>query len=312
MSAGIGPANILRIPVAIFQSDLKETIKRLANKEFASLEERDQLLTQLRTAEGVRARDVMWMLFRPDRALREAGVKVLQRARDPETLDLFLSETRGKPEAATRAAVLAFFEIGIAGVEARIAELLKPAAKETKESREIQETARKLLLEIPVTKSVEALLWQLEGSTTGEHRAQIVVRLTTAEFDERALQRWQKLAADREENIRHRALDFLARKAPSPPVALFVEQLSNVDYTTQQVLIEALTRAAPTGGADFVENLLPLIASGEPATRSAVMKILIGLRQPALVIRKYIQFAKTLAPFVRERALEALSGFGND
>jgi twitching motility protein PilT len=41
-------------------------------------------------------------------------------ARDPETLDLFLTETRGKPEAATRAAVLAFFEIGISGVEARL------------------------------------------------------------------------------------------------------------------------------------------------------------------------------------------------
>jgi twitching motility protein PilT len=298
--------------VAIFQSDLKETIKRLANKEFGSLEERDLLLTQLRTADGVRARDVMWMLFRPDLAMREAGVKVLQRSGDPETLDLFLTETRGKPEAATRAAVLAFFEIGIPGVEARLAELLKPAAKETKESRETQETARKLLLEMPVSKFVEALLWQLESSSAGEQRAQIVARLATGEFDDRGLPRWQRLAADREEHIRYRALDFLARKAPSPPVGLFVEQLPNVDYATQQVLIEALTRAAAKGGPDFVEKLLPLTASGEAATRSAVMKILIGLGQPTLVIRNYIQFAKTLAPFVRERVLEALRAFGND
>jgi hypothetical protein len=35
--------------VPIFQSDLKETIKRLANKEFGSLEERDQLLDALPT-----------------------------------------------------------------------------------------------------------------------------------------------------------------------------------------------------------------------------------------------------------------------
>ena len=60
--------------MAIFQSDLKETIKRLSNKEFGSLEERDQLLTQLRNAEGLRARDVIWMLFRPDRTLLRGAV----------------------------------------------------------------------------------------------------------------------------------------------------------------------------------------------------------------------------------------------
>jgi twitching motility protein PilT len=298
--------------VAIFQSDLKETIKRLASREFTSLEERDQLLANLRTADGVRARDVMWMLFRPDRVLREAGVKALERARDPETLDLFLAETRGKQEVATRAAVLSFFTLGVSGVEVRLAELLKPAAKDTRESRESQETARKLLLEMPMAKNIEPLLWQLEGSSTGEERARIVAKLVTGEFDERSSQRWLRLAADREEIIRNRALDFLARKAPSPPVALFVEQLSNVDYATQQALIEALSRAAKTGGPEFVDKLIPLTAAGEPATRSAVMKILIGVGQSKVVIRKYIEFAKTLAPFVRERVLEALRAFGND
>ena len=298
--------------MAIFQSDLKETIKRLSNKEFGSLEERDQLLTQLRSAEGIRARDVMWMLFRPDRALREAGVKALQRARDPETLDVFLAETRGKPEAATRAAAISFFTLGISGIEGKLAQLLAAPAKETKETREVQETARRLVLEMPASRALEPLLWQLEGSTSGEERAQIVARLATGEFEERSMPRWHRLATEADEAIRGRALDFLARKAPSPPVELFVEQLPNAGYATQQVLIEALTRAAASGGPEFVEKLLPLTASGEPATRSAVMKILLGLGQPKVVIRKYIDFAKGLAPFVRERVLDSLRAFGKD
>lgn len=298
--------------MALFQSDLKETIKRLSNKEFASVEERDELLGRLRTADDVRARDVMWMLFRPDRTLREAGAKALQRGRDPDTLDIFLAETRGKPEAAMRGAVMAFSALGITGLEARLAQLMAPQAKETKEGREVHEAARRLLLELPVSKTIEPILWQLEATATGDERALIIARLAAGEFDERSMSRWQRLAGDRDEGIRNRALEFLARKSTSPPVALFVQQLPNVGYATQQSLIEALTRVASTAGPGFVDQLLPLIAAGEPATRGAVMKILIGLGQPKLVVRKYIQFAKTLAPFLRQRTLESLRALGAD
>ena len=88
--------------MALFQSDLKDTVRRLSNKEFASPEERDDLLKRLEASEGVRARDVMWMLFRPDRALRDFSVKMMAKLRDPETMDAFATEAKGKPEAALR------------------------------------------------------------------------------------------------------------------------------------------------------------------------------------------------------------------
>jgi len=69
--------------MALFQSDLKETVRRLSNKDFASAEERDELLGRLATAEGLRAKDLVWMLFRPDRALRDASVKLLGQIADP-------------------------------------------------------------------------------------------------------------------------------------------------------------------------------------------------------------------------------------
>ena len=165
---------------------------------------------------------------------------------------------------------------------------------------------------MPISKNIEPLLWRLEASGNADERAQIVAKLATGEMDGRSLPHWSRLATDRDENVRNRALDFLARKASSPPVELFVQQLPNAGYATQQVLIESLTRAASAAGPEFVEQLLPLTAAGEPSTRSAVMKILIGLGQPKVVIRQYIQFTKTLAPFVRERALDGLRAFGND
>ena len=78
--------------MAIFQSDARTLLKRLADKSYRSSQERDQLLAQLATVEGLRARDVAWMLFRPDRAYREAVVGVLKRIADPETP--YISSTR--------------------------------------------------------------------------------------------------------------------------------------------------------------------------------------------------------------------------
>ena len=69
--------------MALFQSQTKDALKRLANKDFASAEERDVLLAGLASAQDLDARDIVWMLFRPDRAYRDAGAKLLQRLRDP-------------------------------------------------------------------------------------------------------------------------------------------------------------------------------------------------------------------------------------
>lgn len=69
--------------MALFSSDLKDTVKRLANKEFATTEERGELLERLAAAgRPARARDVVWLLFRPDRALRDAGAKMAARSPD--------------------------------------------------------------------------------------------------------------------------------------------------------------------------------------------------------------------------------------
>lgn len=297
----------------MFESDLKGAIKRLSeNKQFGSNEERDQLLTRIRTADGLRARDVIWMLFRPDRALRETGVQALKRARDPETLDAFLVEMRGKAEAAARGATLSFAALELPGVDARLGQLLAPLQKDTKEAREIQDATRRLALDLPLTPQLEQILWQLESTSSGEERMRVIARLAGAEASPRNLPRWTQLAADKDEVIRNRALDFLAAKSPAPPTDLFVSQLPNAGYATQQLMIESLTRAASTADPAFIDKLLPLVASADLRTRSAVMKILTGLKQPATAIRKYILFAKTLAPFLRERVLDSLRDFGED
>jgi twitching motility protein PilT len=297
--------------MALFQSQTKDALKRLANKEFASVEERDALFAGLAAAQDLAARDVIWMLFRPDRALRDAGAKLLQRLRDPETLALFVAEAKTKPEPAFRAAAAQLFTLGIPGLEVELPKLLETPQKPTKDALETQELARRMVLQAPPGKAVEPLLWQLAAVGRAEDRAVYLARAAAYPMDEKAVARWQKLVADPEPLIREKALEVLAAQAPATSIPLFVQHLPNVGYSVQQVLIGALTKAAATQPPQFADQLLPLVASGDAATRTAVMKILLGMQGPSEIVKRYVRFTKTLAGFVRDRALESIRVFGS-
>jgi twitching motility protein PilT len=299
--------------MALFQSDLKDTVRKLSNKEFSTTEERDQLLTKLAQTEGLRARDVVWMLFRPDRSLRDAGVKILQRLKDPETVDLFAAECKTKPEAAVRAASGVLFSLGVPGLENRLVQLLAPPEKETKDTKEIQDAVRKIVIEAPPSPTLEPVLWQLGSTGSADDRLLYLAKLASLETAHpQTMQRWQKMATDPDRRIREKAVAVLAAKAPAASIDLLVQQLPQVGYATQQILVEALTRAATDQGAGFADRLLPLIASGDAATRSAVLKILMGMGDRGGVVKRYIVFSKTLAGFARDRALESMKSFGSD
>ncbi|MGH9422734.1 MAG: hypothetical protein ACRD3J_22365, partial [Thermoanaerobaculia bacterium] len=274
--------------MALFSSEVSDAVKRLAAKTYATQEERDQLLGRIESADGVRARDIVWMLFRPDRALRDSGARVLARVREPETLDVFLGESKGKPEQALRAAAAVLFALGLPGVDARFIQLLAPPAKETKETRELQETTRRVLAEAPLSKQLEPLLWQLASTGSADERLPFLNRIASAEVDETSARRWRRLAADPNPAMRDKAIEVLATKAPQFSLDLLIEALPQAGYGLQQIIVEAMSKLAAGQGVAFAERLLPALASGNAATRSAVLKILLGIGDPAGVIKRYI------------------------
>jgi pilus retraction protein PilT len=296
--------------MALFSSEVGDAVKRLAAKTYATPEERDELLGRVESAEGVRARDVVWMLFRPDRALRDAATRVLKRIRDAETLDLFIGESKGKPEQALKAAAVALFSIGLQGLDSRFMQLLAPPAKETKETRELQEATRRLLAEAPSSRQLEPLLWQLAAAGSADERMPFLNKLASSEIGEDGAKRWRRFAADQDHEVRDKAIEVLATRAPQFSLDLLIEALPKSGYALQQTIVEAITRTAAGQGAPFAEKLLPALASGDAGTRTAVLKILLGIGDPAGVIKRYIRFSNSLAGFVRDRVLESLREFG--
>ncbi|HSY50172.1 MAG TPA: PilT/PilU family type 4a pilus ATPase [Thermoanaerobaculia bacterium] len=295
--------------MALFSSEVSEALKRLAAKSYATQDERDELLRRVESSD-LRARDVVWMLFRPDRAMRDTAARVLLRVRDAETLDVFLGEVKGKPEQALRAAAAAFFALGFQGIDARFAQLLAPPVKETKETRELQEATRRLLAEAPMSRQVEPLLWQLALAGSVDERMPFLNRLAAAELDENGVKRWRRLAAEPDPAVRDKAIEVLATRVPQHALDLLIEALPRAGYALQQIIVDAMMRAAAGQGVAFAERLLPALASGDAGTRTAVLKILMGIGDPAGVIKRYIRFSSTLAGFVRDRSLDSLREFG--
>ena len=178
--------------MALSASDVRLVLKRLADKTFQTSQERDQLLAQLATAEGLRAKDLTWMLFRPDRAYRDGALPVLKRLGDPETVDVVIAECKGKPEAAVRAAAGTLFALGVPGTEQRLAEIAVHGKGEP------QEVVRRLLLDAPVTPSLAPVLWHLAGLGRVEDRVAFLTRLSSVPIDAKGLPRWHRLARDPE------------------------------------------------------------------------------------------------------------------
>ncbi len=293
--------------MALFQSGAQEALKRLAKGAFASSAERDEMLAAVVAAgDALKPRDVMWMLFRPDRALREAGVQLLAAMRAADTVDVFVAECAGKPEPALRAAATVLFGLNLPGVEVRLQQLLASEQEATRTA------VRQLVLGAPVTRGLEPLLWQMVGTASGQERLAVVERLATVELSASSLARWQALAHDEERATRERAIEVLAARAAETSVDLIVAELPRVSYGTQQHLIEALTRLAASRDLEIADRILPLMAAGDAATRSAVLKILLGIGNRAELVRRYLAFSKTLAGWARDRALESMQEFGAD
>jgi len=290
----------------LFQSDLQDSLVKLAKNEYESTEERDALLQTIFDSQNLKPKDVVWMAFRPDRTLREASIRVLRRIRSVATINQFVAESRGKSEPSMRAAAEILFGLRIPNMEQHLTNLLGA------EDEAVRDATRRLIVSAPPSKSLGGLFWRLVDTSAAGDRKVFLERLATIDFNRETLPRWYELARDDDSNIRAIALRLLADNCADEAVDQIVSNLPLVDYATQQHLIAALSSVAHTLGADFVDRLLPLMASGEAGNRSAVIKILLSLDDRHELVKRYLKFSKTLAGWARDRALDSMREFGDD
>jgi len=285
----------------------RECLKKLSEGAFTSGQERDELLeVVVGVASTLRPEDVVWMAFRPDKSLREACARILQAHRRAETVDVFLAASKGQREAAIRAASMVLFGLRIPGTEKHLVALAESNDLKTRS------LAHQLVLSAPPAPALEPLLWHLSEVGDLGARLRYLDRLAAYEANERSVKRWKRLVSNEKERIRDKALTVIADKAAEQNIDLLVSNLPKVRPDTREFLIGAISNVARGRDPSFADHLLPLMASGDSGTRSAVVSILLSMPDRPSLIRKYLDFSKTLAGWTRDRALESMKTFGPD
>jgi len=293
--------------LSIFQSDLREALKTLFRGTYSSTGERDEILQALVDgAAKLKATEVLWMIFKPDRAIRTAGGKILKERADLQILDPFLENCKGKPEQALRAASAILFDLGINQLIDRLAEVANSSDEER------HAIARSLVFLAPRAPRLESVFWELLKSGSLEEKLSCLDRLAEFKTSSRNLHRWKRLTTSDEETIRERALMVLAEASAEEHIDILIEALPEVSYTAQQKLTKAIAEVARRQGPDFADRILVLMASGEGTTRSSVLQIILSMKNRPELIRRYLRFSKSLAGWARDRALESMKAFGED
>ncbi len=245
-----------------FHSNAAEALKKIHKGSFASSVERDELIeAALAGSEKFRAKDVVWMLFRPDRAVRDAGAKLLQPHRELSTFDAFIAASKGMPDAALKTASGVVFSLEIPGVRKRLEELAGS------KNEELAMSVRQIVLGAPPIPALAPLLWRLAMKGALRDRIQFLDRLSSFQPSEADVHRWQHLARTEEKEVRERALVVLATQAPEASLDLIVAELPRTDYGVQQYLIEALTNLANVHAPPSPQPTLLLMPPANPKSR---------------------------------------------
>ncbi len=229
----------------LFHSSLQDNLGKLARNEYASDEERDELLHAVFEAQNIKPRDVVWMAYRPEKFLRDGAVRVLRRIRTLDTINQFVVESKDKSESALRSATEILFGLRIPGIENHLSALLGA------EEEPVRDATRRLIFEAPVTPALSQLFWNLAESPNTGNRSAFLDRLATLELADDDVPRWVKQVHDDDPMVRATALRFLSVQRTVECVDLIVENLPRVDYATQQNLITALSGVAPAAGTGF-------------------------------------------------------------
>ncbi len=282
---------------------LREALRRLRTGRWEGVGEREALLTVVCAAESLKARDVAELAFRPERVVRDCAAEVLRSQPAAEVTAEFVALARTAPEAAVRAAAVVLGAVGSGAAVDQLDGVLAAGGDADRAA------ARRLLLALPPSPRVRDSLWRLVETGIGDERRAAAARLAGTWLDEDR-RRWRELAGDPEPVIREIAVGALADHGGEEGVEELIEGLVSGGAATRQRVRVALEKVASAGNAKLEELLLELLGSGEVGVRTTAVELLLMLPDPAVTVRRILLHLRSLAGWVRERAVDALADCG--
>ncbi len=291
------------------KDDRKSPMVRLQRSDYQGPTEMRQLINEVLSGRGLKARDVSWSLCSPRQELRAMGLKVLK-SHSLDYAKLLLAEMQGKSNAEMRNLMLSAAEFD-AAVVTTVAQTLMA---ETNAQR--REKGFFLVRQAPREKTQSLLGTMIKGT---DPEAQVVA-IDLLKDDPEGLRRvglgaaeLQRMCESDDERIRRAGYDLLNAmgQRSREQDRLLLKGITDESYQIQSLCARTIGQMLAQDDEEIESGLISLLADGRNQVRTAVVETLSHCPQPRRVIRRYLSFIKDLPGWVRERALDSLKSFGD-
>ncbi len=288
--------------------DKEALLKRIEAKGYATVEEKRDLLRRL-AGEEVRQEVLLRFLLAEDADLARFAVEAFGRSRDPRAVDPLLTALSGLPRSRWRPCIQALHALEAPLVLERVAQLLGG------KRAEVRALALEVLAAHP--KAHEQIHILKVGLRDPDERLRVrAVQILQGGLGE-AIVRYllREQLSNPDDAVRHAAILLLAQDPDPDLIEVFFDLLPSEPARVQETMIRGLGRMLRGGGAvadRVLERMLPLLAADDERIREAAAKLLAATPDKLALLRRFLQYAKGLAFWLRDRSFSAIAKVSDD
>ncbi len=288
--------------------DRDALLKRIESKSYATVEEKRDLLRRL-AGEEVRQEVLLRLLLSDDADVARFAVEAFGRTRDPRAVDPLLGALGGLPRPRWRACIQALHALESPMLPDRLAQLL--GAKRAEQ----RAMALEVLAAHPKAHEQLHLLKAALRDPDEKQRVRAVQILQGGLADAAVRHLLREQLSNSDDAVRHAAIVLLAQDPDPELIEDFFDLLPSEPARVQETMIRGLGRMLKGGGAiaeRVLERMLPLLAADDERIRDAAAKLLAATPDKLALLRRFLQYAKGLAFWLRDRSFTAVARTSDD
>ena len=281
-----------------------EVLKRLEARGWRDGAEKRSLLQALDAGGAVPTDSLVRLLGTGDSDVVRYAVERIGQARDPRAVDLLMRAIAKAPQGRKRAYTDALRALP---GEALLSRLGPMAAARDAAQRAL---ACDLLAGVPEWSQHLDIVKRLLRDEEAGVRARAVRLLGQGVALENVRSILRELLQASDDIVRHGAIEALARDPDLEIVEDFFDRLPDEPAAIQNVMVQGmakLVRGTDSAASRVMEQVMPLLAADDEGIRMAAASLLGAVPDTCHVLRRFLQYAKGLAFWLRERSFKSIA-----
>jgi HEAT repeat protein len=297
--------------MALFKrnDDLPTLLKRIDARDWKDVAEKKAVLEALGQHADLRGEEYARLLLSADTDVARFALDRIGQSKTPRLVDDLLEALHRTPQPRWRPLVMALHRLPADALLARLDRMVE--AKRT----EHRVAAIEVIAGHPTPRHAPGLLRKALKDPEEAIRIRAVQVLGQDGRAPEVRPILRELIDQPDEAMRHAALEALARDPDPSLIEPFFELLPNQPPRIQDAMLRGLKRmlGQATEHLDRVlECILPILSADDRKLREAAAQLLTAMPDKLAVLRRFLQYAKGLAFWLRDRAFGAVASVADD